>query len=67
MKKKSDSFFRKLLLILRCIITAVSYAVLWVGIVLCPSALGVIGTVIGALSSLLCIYANIIVPLIRSK
>ena len=64
---KEDGFFRKIALLLKCFISAISYTVLWVGIALHAHTIGVILIIIGALASLLSIFANIALPLAKLK
>ncbi len=64
---KEKGFFRKCAMLFKCIISAVSYTVLWVGIALHTQTVGIILIIIGALASLLSVFANIIVPLAKLK
>ena len=60
-------FFKNVGLLLRCLFTAVSFAALWIGIALYSLPYGVILIIIGALATLLCIFANVVVPLLKLK
>ncbi len=69
-KKRSNGiigFFKNVGLLLRCIFCAASFAVLWVGIALYSLPLGITLIIIGALATLLSVFANIIVPIIKLK
>ncbi len=66
-KRGIAAFFKNCGLLLRCLFATVSYATLWVGIVLHGQLLGVVLIIIGVLATLLSIFANIIVPVSRLK
>ncbi len=68
MKKNTSpvsDFFKKVWLLLRCIFTSLSFVGLWAGIALLESSLGIYIIIISAILLILCIYTNIILPIMR--
>ncbi|MBE6588218.1 MAG: hypothetical protein E7647_07390 [Ruminococcaceae bacterium] len=65
--EKHSGFFKSLWLLIRCLFGSLSFTALWLGILIIESPIGITVTVIGALASLLSVYANIIVPVIRLR
>ena len=60
-------FFKSVGLLFRCLFCAISFTALWVGIALYTLPFGILLIIIGSLATLLSIFANIIVPLIKLK
>ena len=58
-------FFKNVGLLFRCLFSAVSFVALWVGIAVCSLPYGVTLIIIGALATMLSVFANIIVPVIK--
>ena len=66
-KNKIAEFFKKLGLLFRCIISSLSFAMIWIGITLIPFRTGIILIVVGSLLTVVSIYYNVIVPVIKLK
>ena len=64
---KFTAFFKNCGLLIRCLFASVSFSVLWIGIATYGTTYGIWLIIVGALASLLAVFANIVVPLIKLK
>lgn len=69
MAKKTgiSGFFKNFGLLLRCLFATLSYSVLWIGIVLYNTSFGVWLIIIGALASVIAVFANVVIPIMKLK
>ena len=68
MKKETSpiaDFFKKVWLLIRCLLTSLSFCTLWAGIAMIKSPFGIYVLISSAIILAGCIWANIIVPIQR--
>jgi len=66
-RKKSESFFVKCALLLRCFFSSAAFATIWVGAMIVPDTVGTVLMIIGICASLISIFTGIISPLKRIR
>jgi len=65
--EKKISMWKNLVLLLKCVVSSLSFAAVWAGLSLLDYPFGIWITIIGAVFSVLSLFYNLLLPLLRLK